>query len=110
MKQKAVVQIQTVAVNSVHEPIMESVLLKGVLVEGMEAIKDGVVIVITLLQTLSGETVSEFVSINQRVNLIIDISNPSKLQELIGESLTFSIERSIPLVDSIQSWQTESTT
>ena len=110
MRKKALVKIQTTGVTVAHEPTVEAVLLQGVLGEGMEAIWEGAVIIITSLQTLSGEIVQEFIDINQSVSLTIEISDPSKLQALTGQNLTFSSEQSIPVIDSIQSWQTESTT
>jgi|GEM_PF-4725708 len=110
MDQKALVHIQAVTITTAHEPTLAAVLLSGVLLVGMEAVWEGTVLVISSMQVLTGEAVATFSEINQPLELLIQISDPSKLIRLRDQRLTFWSERSIPLVDSLHSWQTEPTT
>ncbi len=109
MSRKAVVQVQVSALSEAQEPTVTALLLHGALSIGMEADWQGILIVIRSLQIESGDSVDEFSSLQHVVTISIHISDPAKLLQLSGQRLTFWSERSIPVIDPIHSWQTEST-
>lgn len=109
MSHKAVVQVRTAAVSAAQEPLLTATLIQGTLTLGMECDWHGVLMIIQSLQSVAGDSLSEFSSGDQSVIITVHISEPEKLLQLSGQRLTFWSERSIPVLDTINPWQPEPT-